>query len=35
LFKNPSRSKELHEQYESLTKKLADLEEEYFTRENG
>jgi ATP-binding cassette subfamily F protein 3 len=34
LFKNPSRGKELHEQYESLTKKLADLEEEYFTREN-
>ena len=34
-FKNPSRSKELHEQYEALTKKLAELEAEYFARENG
>jgi ATP-binding cassette, subfamily F, member 3 len=31
-FKNPTRGKELHEEYESLTKKLAEMEEEYFTR---
>jgi ATP-binding cassette subfamily F protein 3 len=33
-FKDPTRGKELHEQYETLTKMLAEMEEEYFTREN-
>jgi ATP-binding cassette, subfamily F, member 3 len=33
-FKNPAKGKDLHNQYEELTKKLAEMEEEYFTREN-
>jgi ATP-binding cassette subfamily F protein 3 len=32
-FKDPAKGKALHEEYEQLQKKLADLEEEYFTRE--
>jgi ATP-binding cassette subfamily F protein 3 len=32
-FKDPSRGKKLHEEYEALSKKLEALEEEYFARE--
>jgi ATP-binding cassette subfamily F protein 3 len=34
-FKDPTKGKDLHNQYDELTKKLAELEEEYFTRENA
>jgi len=32
-FKDPSRGKKLHEEYEALSKKLEGLEAEYFARE--
>ncbi len=32
-FKNPAKSKELHGEYDELTKRLAEMEAEYFTRE--
>jgi len=33
-FKEGSRGKQLHEDYDELSKKLARLEEEYFRREH-
>ena len=34
MFRNPSRAQELQDEYEGLTEKLGQLEEEYFGRED-